>query len=383
MTPGITPYVIGGLQRHSFNLTKYLARRGVQVDLYHTSFSEPQKIDALDGMSEQEKANIVSIAIPWESDRYIGHYLRALRKFSRNAFEIYKARPQVDCIIGKSLTAWEFVEAKRRGELLPPIGINFHGYEVFQQRPTARTKLEAAMLRPSFLRNASGADFVFSYGGKITKIIEEKMHIPTAKIIEIPGGIDPVMKLEAPPVTGKRRKFVFLGRYERRKGIDELNKAIAANPHWVDRCEFIFIGDIPPKCRLNFPNLSYLGEIRDPAEIQSRLATADILLCPSHSEGMPNVILEAMAAGLAILATDVGAVSLLVTPANGILLATSTPGGIANAIEIFLIMPTTTLNEMKAHSHDHVANFFWPEIVDRTITALSGVIAQSHENANA
>ena len=35
LTDGIYPYVMGGMQRHSYYLAKYLARAGVHVDLYH------------------------------------------------------------------------------------------------------------------------------------------------------------------------------------------------------------------------------------------------------------------------------------------------------------------------------------------------------------
>ena len=45
------------------------------------------------------------------------------------------------------------------------------------------------------------------------------------------------------------------------------------------------------------------------------------MVCPSYSEGMPNVILEAMARGLAIIATDVGAIAEMVDSTNGILMA--------------------------------------------------------------
>ena len=43
------------------------------------------------------------------------------------------------------------------------------------------------------------------------------------------------------------------------------------------------------------------------------LDSADTLVLPSISEGMPNVILEAMSRGLSIIATDVGANSLMVS----------------------------------------------------------------------
>ena len=35
LSDGITPFVIGGMQKHSYNLAKYLTIRGVQVTLFH------------------------------------------------------------------------------------------------------------------------------------------------------------------------------------------------------------------------------------------------------------------------------------------------------------------------------------------------------------
>ena len=57
------------------------------------------------------------------------------------------------------------------------------------------------------------------------------------------------------------------------------------------------------------------------AEKKDIFDSCDVLICPSYSEGMPNVILEAMARGLAIIATDVGAISEMVDSTNGILMA--------------------------------------------------------------
>lgn len=382
LTPGVTPYVTGGLQRHSFNLAKYLARKGVKVDLYHTRFSQGQDINQLEGLSHAEREQITSISIPWKADRFPGHYIRSLKRFSRMAYDIYDTRPAVDFIIGKSITAWTFVEAKRQGRKLPPIAVNFHGYEMFQHRPTIRTKMEAAMLRPDFRQHARGADFLLSYGGKITDIVETSLRLQRSRIIEIPGGTDPALIVPNVPPTSEKRRFVFLGRYERRKGIEELNAAITANPIWQQKCEFVFIGGISPDVRLNITHVSYLGEIRNVSEIQSHFSQSDILLCPSHSEGMPNVIMEGMAAGLAILATDVGAVSLLVSEKNGVVLPSPTAKGIGQAIEQFLSMPDETLDSMKHCSLAHIKNFGWPAIADQTCNLLSEVLNNPNEGAS-
>jgi hypothetical protein len=51
ITPGISPYVMGGIQRHSFNLVRQLARLGVEVDLYHTDFGSAEGIGGLEGIA--------------------------------------------------------------------------------------------------------------------------------------------------------------------------------------------------------------------------------------------------------------------------------------------------------------------------------------------
>ncbi|HIG21941.1 glycosyltransferase family 4 protein [Henriciella sp.] len=374
LTPGIPPYVTGGMQRHSFNLAKHLAQLGVKVDLYHIMNSGDQTLDDLIGMTAKERRNITNLAIPWHAGRWPGHYIRSLKRFSRAAYDLYQTRPPVDFILAKSLTGWSFVAAKQQGAILPLIAVNFHGYEMFQPRPTLYTMIEAAMLRPAFQSHANSADYVVSYGGRVTDILSERMGIDQSRIIEIPGGTDPALYAAAPTPTLGKRKFVFLGRYERRKGIEELNASILRNPNWSERCEFRFIGAIPSHRRLNLPHVSYTGELRDPDKIQAYLKEADVLLCPSHAEGMPNVIMEGMAAGLAIMATDVGAVRLLVSEDNGIVLPLSSCEAISIAVENFLTMPDEALDHLKRTSHDRIRGFFWPAIAELTRATLSNLL---------
>src|SRR5690606_31946583 len=122
-----------------------------------------------------------------------------------------------------------------------------------------------------------------------------------------------------PKKNNDKIHFLFVGRFERRKGIEELNQTLNAIKD-IENFQFTFVGRIPNEAKIQHKNISYAGEIRDTEKLKQIFREHDVLVCPSHSEGMPIVILEAMASGLAVVATDVGAVNLMVREKNGWLL---------------------------------------------------------------
>lgn len=381
VTPGITPYVMGGLQRHSFNLARYLARLGVEIDLYHTDFADAQGIDALEGMNEFERSRIHSIAIPWPGGRRLpGHYLRKMDRFSEAVLVAMRERPRVDFVYAKSLTGGRLMKAKRAGEDLPPIGVNFHGFEMFQRPPSWRAWAEGQMMRPVFAAQARMADYVFSYGGKITEIIQQRLVISGDRILEIPGGIDEDWIGSEPTVARAPRRFLFVGRAERRKGIQELNRAIMQLQSLKTRCEFRFVGPIPEHQRLQLSNVSYAGAVRSSIELQNELRLADVLVCPSHSEGMPNSILEGMGAGLAILASDVGAVRLAIGRENGILLDHVNADSVQAALEVLINFPESKLQQLKMNSLKKAEEFSWEQIAEMTLAKIQAATTHAHQS---
>jgi glycosyltransferase involved in cell wall biosynthesis len=92
-----------------------------------------------------------------------------------------------------------------------------------------------------------------------------------------------------------------------------------------------------------------------------------VLVCPSYSEGMPNVILEAMASGLAIIASDVGAVNLLVSKNNGWLITGGNRGELKLAIEQAIQGSIMQLDEMKKTSRELSGSFLWDTIITKLI----------------
>ncbi len=371
ITDGITPYVIGGMQRHSFFIAKYFAASGIHVDLYHYSESNKYDINLLEFFTEEEKNNIESIVLEFpQHDLMPGHYLKSSYQYATMIYNELTTREKSDFIYAKGFTAWELLKKKSCGMILPPVGVNFHGFEMFQKPPSFRSRIEQMLLRPAVKYNVLNADYVFSYGGKITDIIKS-LGVPMSKIIEAHSGVEKEMIRDKHNIKVEdKRKFVFVGRYERRKGIKELISAIKSINN-QERCEFHFIGAIPLKQQITATNVFFYGKVTDKMKLTSILDVCDVLICPSHSEGMPNVILEGMARGLAIIATDVGAVSLMVSSKNGWLINSPTTSAIVKAIREAISCDNEKLLNCKINSLNKITEKFnWKSISYNLINTI-------------
>lgn len=127
------------------------------------------------------------------------------------------------------------------------------------------------------------------------------------------------------------------------KGLDILIKAVSMLPKSVtDKCDIILIGEGPetPELKrqikmLGLTNIYCLGSIRDAARF---LTAFDIFILPSRKEGFPYALIEAMQAGLPIIATNVGGNSELLAD-SGIIITPERPKELADAIEMLISSP--------------------------------------------
>jgi len=310
LTDGISPIVTGGMQKHSFYLAKFLAMHRVHVDLYHC-VSSKDKYNLADLYSAEELVYIHEVPVPFPKKGILPfHYIRNSFKYSVDLLHKFKSRERVDFIYAQGFTAWAFFRDRRKGNIDVPIGVNFHGLEMFQLAEGWKSKLTQYLFKGPVKYNLQHADFSYSLGGKLTDILRQ--FCQEDKIKEISIGLEKEWLVEAAPRARQeagKTKLVFVGRYERRKGIEELN--LVMDQLNDDRVSFDFIGPIPKEKQRDMSNITYHGLIREEDKLKAILDKADILICPSLAEGMPTVILEAMSRGLAVIATDVGAVACI------------------------------------------------------------------------
>lgn len=141
-------------------------------------------------------------------------------------------------------------------------------------------------------------------------------------------------------IAGNERVVLSVGRLSREKAHLDLLEAFKhfseSKPEIASK--LIIVGDGPERATLESAAESlgcknrviFAGQVSD---VQTFYAAADIFVLPSHNEGSPNVLLEAMAANLPIVATAVGGVPEMVeNNESALLVPPNEPSSIAAAI---------------------------------------------------
>ena len=161
---------------------------------------------------------------------------------------------------------------------------------------------------------------------------EEKLHVVHNGVRDIPAS------LRARPETDAGQvRIVSTARFESPKDHATLLHALAAlrERPWV--LDLIGDGPLEPAIRLLADALGiadrvrFLGYQREPARV---LAGAQLFVLSSRSEAFPRSVLEAMRAGLPVVASDVGGVREAVTDGiEGLLVPPRSPGALSAALE--------------------------------------------------
>lgn len=197
----------------------------------------------------------------------------------------------------------------------------------------------------------------------------------------LPNPVAPNTMLLAEKYRNERKnekEVLFVGHCIRTKGVYELMEACSD----IKNIQLKFIG-IADEGIVNYSKqqygdtfISFLGEMPY-EEIMRAMSSCYVFCLPSYTEGFPNVVLEAMACGCAIVATDVGAipemlenemdehVGLMVTPRD--------IDGLKIAINKML-ENETFCKECRINARQRVVNrYSMPQIWKRMVTIWSEV----------
>ena len=195
----------------------------------------------------------------------------------------------------------------------------------------------------------------------------------------IPNGTN-IFTEEAPEHDWKEPRIIFVGRLVHQKGVDLLLPVLAQieDKSW----KLSLIGDGPKReeYELLSKELGLEDQVtfegwKEKDEVHDLLLGANIFTCPSRHEGMPNVVLEAMAAGLPVVASEIaGSEDLVIHEKTGYLFPYESVADLKTALEKLIIDEKLRKKMGNASFQFAKDEFQWPDVVKRMDDLINKVL---------
>jgi glycosyltransferase involved in cell wall biosynthesis len=215
--------------------------------------------------------------------------------------------------------------------------------------------------------------------------------LPIDKIRVIPNGVDARAFAEAEPADLRQfgippgsRTLLFVGRLDPQKGPFVLMAAARELLPRHSDLHLLLVGDGPLAENLRkwvametfSDRIHFAGRRTD---VPSLMRAANLFVLPSLWEGLPNVVLEAMAAGVPVVASRVEGISdLLTDDRTGLVVPPNSAPDLIAAIGRILADP------QHAHQMGHSAQqyvrteFAWDGIVEKYVSVYGQFLAETH-----
>lgn len=196
------------------------------------------------------------------------------------------------------------------------------------------------------------------------------------------NGVDEKTFIPLPKKNDKEKYVLFTGVLRARKGLFDFIKCGAAVCKERPDVRFVICGDGPflPQSieivrKKNLQDkIVFLGRVSRLKLIET-YQNATVQLVPSHYEGLPTVLLEGMACGLPIVATNVGGIGeVIVHGENGFLVPPHAPLRMSDYV--LKLLEDDQLREKigKAARKTIISNFSWNNIADKVLECYKSVL---------
>lgn len=250
-----------------------------------------------------------------------------------------------------------------------PVVVHMHGSD-FQDYYHASSRVVRSMIRATLSR----ADVVVALGeawaGRLRDIA------PKARVTVIPNAVQ-LRRRVVQPDAQDPVNVVFLGRIGERKGALRVLEAWAGiTGHSPTRPATLTLagdGEVELARRriteLHVEQTVEVCEWLSQAAVEKLLDDSHVLVLPSRNEGQPMAVLEAMARGLCIVASDVGGLAEMIGNGCGIVVDPDDVAGLTDALRIAIGDDETRVRLGEA-AHARIRSQFDVDVVSRRIDAL-------------
>ena len=192
-------------------------------------------------------------------------------------------------------------------------------------RRAMATLLERIVLR--------GADRIVVATDADASRIRERHGVEPSRVTVIPNFVDTRLFRPDAGIVPERDRIAFVGRLDVEKNVESLIDALEGLPH----LKLTIVGDGPLRSRLEHRarergvDIEFVGRLPH-ARVAEVLARSTAFVLPSHYEGHPKALVEAMACGVAVIGTRVPGIRDVIAHRETGLLCGSSPAEIRTAL---------------------------------------------------
>lgn len=360
------PPLGGGGGKVVHGLTKNLVGLGYHIDIVTMSFSDLSKHEKLNGVNIYRVPCIrasESVCHTHEMASYIAFAIPALKRLlGQKRYDLNHTH----FIFPDGIISYILKKMTRL-----PYVITAHGSDVPGYNPD-RFKIQHKILNPLWKTVVKNSECIVCPSETLKSLILQRK--PDAITSVIPNGID-VDKFN--PGQEKQRRILVVTRMFERKGVQYCLEALRGLNHGFD---VNIVGDGPYLNTLQNMATNHGIDVKfwgwldnDSPKLKELFETSSIFIFPSEAENFPIVLLEAMAAGMAIITTTgtgccevVGDSALLVKPRDR--------EGIRNAL-ISLVNDPSLCRNLGLSSRKRLEdNFSWIAVARRYSELFQGLI---------
>lgn len=254
---------------------------------------------------------------------------------------------------------------------------DIHKMKIGQQLPLSRFLLPLALRSDRFVATNRA-------------IVQELMSVgvPADRITQLPNGVETdSIPVKADYALNDEVRLIFVGRLHQQKGLDVLlaafQQVIRKYPSLNVRLQLLGDGPLRHDLRALSEQLGialqvdFLGMT---GKVFEYLQKADIFILPSRAEGHSNALLEAMAAGLPVVVSDIPAnLDVIENKRNGLTFAAGDPASLAHAVTLFV--DDVELREHLGQSARETieSQYSLSSIADRYISLYQDVLSNSKQ----
>jgi glycosyltransferase involved in cell wall biosynthesis len=357
---------VGGIFRHIIDLANGQADRGHQVGIIADSLTGGERANAaLAEIAPRLSFGVHRIAIrrePWPTDLLAWLRVRRL---------IASFRP--DVLHGHGAKAGVFMRLKSRTDetirIYTPHGGSLH-YPPTTYKGAFYNRLERALMDHTDLFLFESAFARDTYQRMIGK--------PKALVRCVFNGVT-ASEFDAVPKDDDVSDVVYVGEFRRIKGADLLVDAVARLHADGKPLTLTLAGDGEemPALKAQVEQLGLSRAVRFIGHVKARygFSKGRLLVVPSRGDSMPYVVIEAGAAGIPMIAANVGGIPEIFGPHDDALFAPNTVGAIADAIGTAIDNPDAALARAKALRERIFMHFSQKAMVEGVLAAYREAFA--------